>query len=178
MPRSGGRGSTGSTPRATRARSSAATPNGTTSRPRPAAAREALLRARWIADDGAAGTGLRQSRRRHAGGEARRAAAADRCRALHAGGRDAPALGRADRARPRRCCRRAKRPVILAGRGSRSEEAWNARVALAEALGARVVTDLKVGAASRPIIRCMPARPASMPAPDSAPGHRAMPTSS
>jgi thiamine pyrophosphate-dependent acetolactate synthase large subunit-like protein len=40
----------------------------------------------------------------------------------------------------------AKRPVILIGRASRSLEAWNARVALAEALGARVITDLKVGA--------------------------------
>jgi thiamine pyrophosphate-dependent acetolactate synthase large subunit-like protein len=43
--------------------------------------------------------------------------------------------------------RAAKRPVILAGRVSRSEVAWDARVALAERLGAQVVTDLKVGAA-------------------------------
>ena len=41
----------------------------------------------------------------------------------------------------------AKRPVILAGRVSRSEAAWNARVALAEALGADVVTDMKVATA-------------------------------
>ncbi|MGE0565196.1 MAG: thiamine pyrophosphate-dependent enzyme, partial [Pseudolabrys sp.] len=41
----------------------------------------------------------------------------------------------------------AKRPVILAGRVSRSEAAWNARVQLAERLNARVVTDLKVAAA-------------------------------
>lgn len=40
----------------------------------------------------------------------------------------------------------AKRPVILAGRVSRSVESWNARVALAEAINARVVTDLKIGA--------------------------------
>jgi thiamine pyrophosphate-dependent acetolactate synthase large subunit-like protein len=40
----------------------------------------------------------------------------------------------------------AKQVLILAGRASRSEDAWNARVALAEALGARVVTDLKIGA--------------------------------
>jgi thiamine pyrophosphate-dependent acetolactate synthase large subunit-like protein len=40
----------------------------------------------------------------------------------------------------------AKQVLILAGRTSRSEEAWNARVALAEALGARVVSDLKIGA--------------------------------
>jgi thiamine pyrophosphate-dependent acetolactate synthase large subunit-like protein len=41
----------------------------------------------------------------------------------------------------------AKRALILMGRVSRSEAAWNTRVALAEALGARVATDLKVGAA-------------------------------
>ena len=40
----------------------------------------------------------------------------------------------------------AKQVLILAGRASRSEDAWNARVALAEALGARVLTDLKIGA--------------------------------
>ncbi|MGE0678508.1 MAG: thiamine pyrophosphate-binding protein, partial [Pseudolabrys sp.] len=43
--------------------------------------------------------------------------------------------------------RDAKRPVILAGRVSRSEAAWAARIALAERLNARVVTDLKVAAA-------------------------------
>jgi thiamine pyrophosphate-dependent acetolactate synthase large subunit-like protein len=43
--------------------------------------------------------------------------------------------------------RAAKRPVILAGRASRSLAAWDARVALAEAVGARVVTDLKLAAA-------------------------------
>ncbi len=41
----------------------------------------------------------------------------------------------------------ARRPLILAGRVSRDLAAWNRRVALAEALGARVATDLKVGAA-------------------------------
>lgn len=40
----------------------------------------------------------------------------------------------------------AKRPVILAGRASRNLDAWNARVALAEALNAKVLTDLKIGA--------------------------------
>jgi thiamine pyrophosphate-dependent acetolactate synthase large subunit-like protein len=42
---------------------------------------------------------------------------------------------------------RAKHPVILAGRVSRDVTAWRQRVALAEALGARVTTSLKVGAA-------------------------------
>src|SRR3954453_2583882 len=41
---------------------------------------------------------------------------------------------------------RAKRLVILIGRTSRSIEGWNARARLAEATGARVITDLKVGA--------------------------------
>jgi thiamine pyrophosphate-dependent acetolactate synthase large subunit-like protein len=41
----------------------------------------------------------------------------------------------------------AQRPLILAGRVSRSEEAWRARIALAEALGADVVTDQKIAAA-------------------------------
>jgi thiamine pyrophosphate-dependent acetolactate synthase large subunit-like protein len=43
--------------------------------------------------------------------------------------------------------RHAKHPVMLAGRVSRDLDAWNARVALAERLNARVVTDMKVGAA-------------------------------
>ena len=41
---------------------------------------------------------------------------------------------------------RAERPVIMAGRGSRDPEAWSRRVALAEAIGARVMTDRKSGA--------------------------------
>ena len=36
--------------------------------------------------------------------------------------------------------------MILAGRGSRNPEAWQRRVALAEAIGARVLTDRKSGA--------------------------------
>jgi thiamine pyrophosphate-dependent acetolactate synthase large subunit-like protein len=39
----------------------------------------------------------------------------------------------------------AKHPVILMGRVSRSSEAWNARVALAETLNAKVISDLKIG---------------------------------
>src|ERR1700733_4819946 len=40
----------------------------------------------------------------------------------------------------------AKQVLLLAGRTSRDPDVWNARVALAEALNARVVTDLKIGA--------------------------------
>ncbi|HVC60984.1 MAG TPA: thiamine pyrophosphate-binding protein [Acetobacteraceae bacterium] len=42
--------------------------------------------------------------------------------------------------------RNAQRPVILFGRGSRRDDHWANRVALAEALGARVLTDLKLAA--------------------------------
>ena len=42
--------------------------------------------------------------------------------------------------------RAAKHPVILMGRGSRSEQHWANRVTLAETLRAQVVTDLKIGA--------------------------------
>ena len=43
--------------------------------------------------------------------------------------------------------RQARRPLFLLGRLSRDEQAWDRRVALAERYGARVVTDLKNGAA-------------------------------
>jgi thiamine pyrophosphate-dependent acetolactate synthase large subunit-like protein len=43
--------------------------------------------------------------------------------------------------------RGARRPVILMGRVSRDQGDWDRRVALAEKLGATVVTDLKAGAA-------------------------------
>lgn len=41
--------------------------------------------------------------------------------------------------------RGAKRPVILSGRVARTVDAWNARVAFAEAFGAQVITDFKIG---------------------------------
>src|SRR5256885_198335 len=41
---------------------------------------------------------------------------------------------------------RSERPVILAGRGARTANAWQARIRLAERLGACVMTDLKSGA--------------------------------
>jgi thiamine pyrophosphate-dependent acetolactate synthase large subunit-like protein len=41
----------------------------------------------------------------------------------------------------------AKKPIILMGRVSRSLEGWNQRVALAETLNAKVITELKLGAA-------------------------------
>lgn len=41
----------------------------------------------------------------------------------------------------------AERPMILFGRGSREQGDWDARIALAEATGANVMTDLKLAAA-------------------------------
>ena len=41
----------------------------------------------------------------------------------------------------------AERPLILAGRGTRDDKAWADRIRLAERLDARVLTDLKAGAA-------------------------------
>ena len=41
----------------------------------------------------------------------------------------------------------AERPLILMGRVARSEAGWQARIALAEALGAVVLTDIKLGGA-------------------------------
>ena len=41
----------------------------------------------------------------------------------------------------------AKNPMILAGRGWRTEEAWKTRIAFAEKIQARVFTDIKAGAA-------------------------------
>ena len=55
-------------------------------------------------------------------------------------------LSDGDAAEAVRLLRRAKRAVMLVGRSSRNLDDWNARVDLAERLGLRVVTDLKVGA--------------------------------
>jgi len=41
----------------------------------------------------------------------------------------------------------AQAPLLLAGRGGRGIDAWEARIRVAERLGARVLTDLKAGAA-------------------------------
>jgi thiamine pyrophosphate-dependent acetolactate synthase large subunit-like protein len=64
--------------------------------------------------------------------------------------------------------RGAARPLILMGRVSRSIDAWNTRIALAEALDARVLTDLKVGAAFPTDHRLHAAPPGVFLAPDAA----------
>ncbi|HEX4798005.1 MAG TPA: thiamine pyrophosphate-dependent enzyme [Burkholderiales bacterium] len=62
----------------------------------------------------------------------------------------------------------AKHPVILAGRASRSESAWEQRVALAEKLQARVLTDIKLGAAFPTDHPLHAAPPATFLSPDTA----------
>jgi thiamine pyrophosphate-dependent acetolactate synthase large subunit-like protein len=61
----------------------------------------------------------------------------------------APSPARPDPADVKRAVaimRAAKHPVMIVGRTSRDLDAYNARVALAETLGARVITDFKAGA--------------------------------
>jgi thiamine pyrophosphate-dependent acetolactate synthase large subunit-like protein len=111
----------------------------------PAAAREALVRARWLAETAPAApvyvnldAGMQE------------APLAAPLAPLHPE-RATPAVrAAADPAQLQRAVEAlagATRPVVLMGRVSRSEEAWRQRVELSEVLGARVVTDLKLGAA-------------------------------
>jgi thiamine pyrophosphate-dependent acetolactate synthase large subunit-like protein len=58
-----------------------------------------------------------------------------------------PAPAAADVLQVAQWLRAARSPVVLAGRVSRARAGWDARVRLAQALGARVITDLKAGAA-------------------------------
>jgi thiamine pyrophosphate-dependent acetolactate synthase large subunit-like protein len=62
----------------------------------------------------------------------------------------------------------AKHPVILAGRALRSESGWKQRVALAEKLQARVLTDIKLGAAFPTDHPLHAAPPATFLSPDTA----------
>lgn len=58
----------------------------------------------------------------------------------------APSPSPADLERARALLNSAERPVILVGRVSRSQSAWNDRIALAERIGARVITSVGTGA--------------------------------
>ena len=111
----------------------------------PAAAREAILRAGWIANTAPCGptyvnldAGMQEEKL------AEPVAPIDTKRFMPAV-EQAAAENAIEQAAD--LLRNAKQPVILAGRVSRDMDAWNARVALVERLGARVVTDLKIGAA-------------------------------
>jgi thiamine pyrophosphate-dependent acetolactate synthase large subunit-like protein len=110
----------------------------------PTAAREAVLRANWIANTAPRGptyvnldAGMQESK------------LAEPVAPIEANRFMPPVESAASPGFVRQAAdllRSAKHPVILAGRVSRSVEAWKVRIALAERLNARVVTDLKIGA--------------------------------
>lgn len=111
----------------------------------PVAAREAVLRAGWIANTAPRGpTYVNLDAEMQESKLAEPVAPIDAKRYMPEVASAAPAdvINKAAD-----LLRHAKHPVMLAGRVSRDLDAWNARVALAERLGARVVTDIKVGAA-------------------------------
>ena len=111
----------------------------------PAAAREAVLRAYWIANTAPCGptyvnldVGMQ---------EAKLDAPVSPIDAARFMPETPSAAAPESVAAAADLLRNAKRPVIMAGRGTRDLDAWNARIALAERLGARVVSDLKIAAA-------------------------------
>jgi thiamine pyrophosphate-dependent acetolactate synthase large subunit-like protein len=111
----------------------------------PAAAREAILRAGWIANTAPHGptyvnldAGMQEAKLTEP-------VAPIDARRFMPEAVSAPAP--ASVAQAAELLRDAKHPLMLAGRVSRRLEAWNARVKLAERLNARVITDLKVAAA-------------------------------
>jgi thiamine pyrophosphate-dependent acetolactate synthase large subunit-like protein len=111
----------------------------------PAAAREALLRATWLARTVPAGpvyVNLDAGIQEAAVTEALPAIDPARFMPL-------PATAASPRATTQAAAmlRGSSRPVILMGRVSRDEASWGQRLALAEAVSARVGTDIKTGAA-------------------------------
>ncbi|HEY1311436.1 MAG TPA: thiamine pyrophosphate-binding protein [Pseudolabrys sp.] len=111
----------------------------------PVAAREAVLRAGWIANTAPRGpTYINLDAEMQESKLAEPVAPIDASRYMPEV-ESAPSVEAIKQASE--LLRTAKHPVILAGRVSRSEDAWKARVTLAERLNAQVVTDMKVGAA-------------------------------
>ncbi|MFZ0458127.1 MAG: thiamine pyrophosphate-binding protein [Rhodoplanes sp.] len=111
----------------------------------PLAAREALLRAAWIAETAPQGPVYV-----NLDAELQEVALAEPAPPIDADRYRPPAYPAAPPeliAEAAALLTEAQSPVILAGRASRSLEAWERRVALAERTGARVLTDLKIGAA-------------------------------
>ena len=110
----------------------------------PVAAREAVLRAGWIANTAPRGPtyiNLDAEMQEMKLTEPVAPIDAQRFMPPMAGAPPADAIAAAAA-----LLRNARQPLILAGRVSRDVAAWDARIALAERLNARVVTDLKVGA--------------------------------
>ncbi len=109
----------------------------------PAAAREALIRATWIADTAPKGPVYI-----NLDAEMQEARLAEPLAPIEAA-RFMPLADPAASAEHVEAAaailKAAHHPVILMGRVSRSVDGWNDRVALAEALNAKVISDLKIG---------------------------------
>ena len=109
----------------------------------PAAAREALIRATWIADTAPKGPVYI-----NLDAEMQEARLAEPLAPIEAA-RFMPLADPAASAEliedAAAILKAAHHPVILMGRVSRSIDGWNDRVALAEALNAKVISDLKIG---------------------------------
>ena len=110
----------------------------------PTAAREAVLRANWIANTAPRGpTYVNLDAEMQESKLAEPVASIEAKRFMPPVDSAAPAILVRQAAD---LLRNAKRPVILAGRVSRDLDAWKSRVALAERLNALVVSDLKIAA--------------------------------
>ena len=147
------RGSTGSTPRAIRARWCAPYTKWDDQPASPAAAREALMRAMWIANTAPQGpvyVNLDAEMQEAKLAEPLPPVDAARFMPPVASAPDAQAVAKAAAllkgVRTAAGLLGAKNIVMLIGRVSRTEKAWNDRVALAESIGAQVITCLKTAA--------------------------------
>src|SRR5216683_901212 len=109
----------------------------------PAAAREALLRATWMANTAPMGpVYINLDAEMQEAKLAEPLAPIDVARYMPPA---APAASAEQIKQAAAMLKAAKHPVMLVGRVSRSVEGWNERIALAEAINARVITDLKIG---------------------------------
>jgi thiamine pyrophosphate-dependent acetolactate synthase large subunit-like protein len=110
----------------------------------PAAAREALLRATWMANTSPMGPVYI-----NLDAEMQEAKLAEPLAPIDVARYMPPAAPSASPEQVKEAAamlKAAKHPVMLVGRVSRSVEGWDARIALAEAINAKVITDLKIGA--------------------------------
>jgi thiamine pyrophosphate-dependent acetolactate synthase large subunit-like protein len=109
----------------------------------PAAAREALIRATWMANTAPRGpVYINLDAEMQEAKLAEPLAPIDAARFMPQANPVASAVLIGEAAA---LLKAAKHPVILMGRVSRSLEGWNDRIALAETLNAKVVSDLKIG---------------------------------
>jgi thiamine pyrophosphate-dependent acetolactate synthase large subunit-like protein len=109
----------------------------------PAAAREALLRASWIANTAPMGPVYI-----NLDAEMQEAKLTEPLAPIDVARYMPPATPAASAEQIKEAAamlKAAKHPVMVVGRVSRSVEGWNDRIALAEAINAKVITDLKIG---------------------------------